>query len=68
MIPTQELGAFASLQIALILMVAALLLDLRRASRRQRLVRNFASALQDCSEEDYRASCRIDRQLERPAA
>jgi hypothetical protein len=53
MIMTHAIEAFASLQIAILAMAAALFLDLRRTSRRQRMVRSFASALRGWCPEEY---------------
>ena len=57
MISTQAIGAFASLEIAILLMAAALFLDLRRTSRRRRLVRSFTSALQSWCPKELPGEC-----------
>jgi hypothetical protein len=56
MISIQALGAYASLQITILLIAATLFLDLRRTSRRRRLVRTFTTALGGCCTNDYAAS------------
>jgi hypothetical protein len=57
MISTQALGAFASMQIGILLIAATLFVDMRRTSRRQRLVRRFTSALQGWRGEECSVGC-----------
>lgn len=53
MISIQALVVFASLEVVVWLIAVILFLDLRRASRRNRLVRRFRSVLLDWCVDEY---------------